>query len=63
MAAQSQPPLWLWAGWTTPGHQATCPRYPAKHGHMDQLTTCEISKFTPEMEKATFAIRNLKEKS
>jgi hypothetical protein len=26
------------------GQQATCPCYPAKHGCMDQLATCEISK-------------------
>jgi hypothetical protein len=33
-AAQSQPPLWLWVGWAAP----------EKHGHIDQLTTCEISR-------------------
>ncbi len=32
------------AGWATPDRRVACPHYLVKHGHMDQLATCEIFK-------------------
>ncbi len=37
-AAQSRPPLWLWAGWAATNRRAACLRCPTRLSQKDQLT-------------------------
>jgi hypothetical protein len=46
-AAQSRPPLWLWADWAAPNRRATCLRCPTRLGQKDQLTCWEKAKPDP----------------